>query len=351
MTRLANTASGLSVQSLRTIYKACVLSIADYGSPVWWNGSKARCRPLQALQNQATKKILGVFKTAPIPPCEVEARLLPAHLRLDAVSKKYALRLLLLRHDHPVVEEALSSRRRRGRSRKHTILEQVKESLVDICDEDTLQKQDYLQQAPWDPPPNFTALPGQDQTKTTVLKDILAKSRDKWLETLQKATRTNNPSSYTSKFDWQLELLVDKKKMKSRKRKTQELEPQPEPDPKPRFRRQTHTAFFQLKIGHGYLKNYLHKLGHTGDDKCRCGHKETAEHLLLSCREYSQERRELALDIGVHVRELTLSLLLHTEQGIQHALTFIDKTGIATRKWHLTRNEEEEEEAEAGGEE
>ncbi len=47
-------------------------------------------------------------------------------------------------------------------------------------------------------------------------------------------------------------------------------------------KRATASAFYQLKIGHGYIKSYLYRLKHYLNDKCRCGVKETPEHLLLS---------------------------------------------------------------------
>lgn len=55
--------------------------------------------------------------------------------------------------------------------------------------------------------------------------------------------------------------------------------------------REIASAFYQLKIGHGYIKSYLDKLGHASNDKCRCGAKETAEHLLLSCPETGTARK------------------------------------------------------------
>jgi hypothetical protein len=43
-----------------------------------------------------------------------------------------------------------------------------------------------------------------------------------------------------------------------------------------------------LKLGHGYLKTYLkRRIGKADSNRCRCGISETAEHLLLSCPEYS----------------------------------------------------------------
>ena len=38
MTRLANTKKGLSPFALRQLYMACITSIADYGSVIWWKG-------------------------------------------------------------------------------------------------------------------------------------------------------------------------------------------------------------------------------------------------------------------------------------------------------------------------
>ena len=42
------------------------------------------------------------------------------------------------------------------------------------------------------------------------------------------------------------------------------------------------------------------------------------------------------------VTRLNLNLLLHTKTGIEKTLDFLKETGIATRKWHLQRKEQEE---------
>jgi hypothetical protein len=57
-------------------------------------------RPLQALQNLATKKILGVFKTAPIIPLELKAVLPLLSIRLNYSSRCYILRALKLNKSH-----------------------------------------------------------------------------------------------------------------------------------------------------------------------------------------------------------------------------------------------------------
>jgi hypothetical protein len=45
MDRLANLESGLTANSLRQIYRACVDSALDYGSLVWWKPN----RPIKAI--------------------------------------------------------------------------------------------------------------------------------------------------------------------------------------------------------------------------------------------------------------------------------------------------------------
>ena len=57
-------------------------------------------RPFQALQNLAIKKILGVFKTAPIIPLKLEAALPPLNIRLNHTSRRYILRALKLSKKH-----------------------------------------------------------------------------------------------------------------------------------------------------------------------------------------------------------------------------------------------------------
>ena len=95
-----------------------------------------------------------------------------------------------------------------------------------------------------------------------------------------------------------------------------------------------------LKIRHSYLKNYLYQIGKTTNDRCRCRAKETAEHLLFRCPEYLQTRLKL---LDGHT---TMSGLLETKEGLNHLLAFIRETKIATRAWHLARNEDDNNEEE-----
>jgi hypothetical protein len=57
---------------------------------------------LQAIQNLATKKILGVFKTAPILLRDFESALLPPIVRLNYNQRRYAFRILKLSNSYLV---------------------------------------------------------------------------------------------------------------------------------------------------------------------------------------------------------------------------------------------------------
>jgi ribonuclease HI len=489
MTRLANTDRGLSPFALRQLYLACVTSVVDFGSPVWWKGQAQFKRPLQALQNLALKKILGVFKTAPILPMEVEAALAPPSVRLNANNRQYALRMLKLSPEHPINQELhfLAAAESGDKPRPPTQLEKLHRSIEqDLGDLESLEKIQHFKYAPWDrvipykinisnlskeeaaarhmsdqdlrsnnvtaiytdasaiPNDNSTGIgiglvaldpyghqvyqnrfnlgpsqlvyngeleaitqaaeyasdvaqPGQDfqiysdnqaaihrlntlsdkpgqecQIRTSSatelaiskgasvtinwvpghtnvpgneLADSLAKEatelvpdsnntsyahlgsiiRDvrlkEWQTVLDKYDRlpSQNPEAYKVQFPWKLGSKI----------------PLP-----PGTKRRLASAFYQLKLGHGYLKSYLYRMGHSESDLCRqCGRRETAEHLLLSCKTLAAARSRLR--DALQGTRLSLRILLHTKTGIEKTLIFLKETGIMSRKWHLERKEEE----------
>ena len=131
------------------------------------------------------------------------------------------------------------------------------------------------------------------------------------------ATR-QNPRTYAAKFTWKI-----RKKL---------CIPQG-------TRRETASAFYQLKTGHGYNKSYLHRFNKTETNKCSCGVLQSPEHLLLSCKNYNIERRLLVKGVGS--RRPTLPLLLHSKQGIKATLKFLAQTRIGTRKWYLGQVDED----------
>lgn len=101
-------------------------------------------------------------------------------------------------------------------------------------------------------------------------------------------------------------------------------------------------------MGHGYNKAYLYKLGHTNNDKCRCGSRETVAHLLLSCPEANIPRKIMRDALNT---SLSLPILLHTTKGIELTIQFLQTTKMSTRRWHIERNQEEEDEGEDENEE
>jgi hypothetical protein len=165
--------------------------------------------------------------------------------------------------------------------------------------------------------------PDSDETSFAVLgSKIKQASTKEWLSLLHKDDQlpNQNPASYRRTFPWKL---------------------QPKIQLPPGTKREQASALFQLKLGHGYMKSYLYKLGHSESDLYCCKKKETIEHLLLSCKELGAARKELQDEL--QGTRLSLILLLHTKTGIEKTLGFLKKTRIVTRKWHLARREELEE--------
>jgi hypothetical protein len=94
------------------------------------------------------------------------------------------------------------------------------------------------------------------------------------------------------------------------------------------------SAYYMLKLGHGYLKSYLKRIDKTSTDLCQCGIKETADHLLLSCPNYSTFRPDCLKE------SKPLSQILDKKERRLEVLQFIRQTRIATRRWHLGRGDE-----------
>ena len=147
MARLANTERGLSPRAIRQLYIACVTSVADYGSVIWWKGQAQFKKPLQALQNLALRKILGVFRTAPIVPMEVEASLLPPSIRLSKSVRQYAFHALKLAPTHPINLEL--ARLDLVTPARPTQLERIRDSIQGLVDTESLEQIEYFNFPPW----------------------------------------------------------------------------------------------------------------------------------------------------------------------------------------------------------
>src|SRR5436190_17713744 len=100
--RLLNTERGLSFQAMRQLYIACIISIADYGVPIWWDNQKSLLDKYQKLQNLALRRILGAFKTSPVMAMELEAAIPPPKIRFNKICMNYSLRIMQLFKNHPI---------------------------------------------------------------------------------------------------------------------------------------------------------------------------------------------------------------------------------------------------------
>ena len=100
--RLKTSEWELSSQHLRQLYTSCVLPILDFGAEAWWRGQKGYLNKMQRLQNTASRRILGAFRTSPDIPMEIEASLPPPDIRLQQTCRKYAIRTINLPESHPI---------------------------------------------------------------------------------------------------------------------------------------------------------------------------------------------------------------------------------------------------------
>ena len=482
MSRLANINSGLSPHSIRQLYLACVTSICDYGSPVWWRNQASFKNDLQKLQNLATRKILGVFRTAPTKVMEVEAAILPPNIRLDDNTRKYAIRIKSLPQQHPLwrhfntryLEDAVISKPTqlerayaaiqgfwpanaeeidhsktkawritplykvfisnakkeqeatahrgitdtdRGTKTLHiyTDASGVQESkgigvgmIVFNMYEDKIiyesranigTKQivyngeieaivsalemvakkvnfkDYSikifsdNQAALQRLKNYSEKPGQAQQLRAMEAAQIAKNNGFqdisliWVpghqhiygndkaDALAKNGTNDPPSSQIASLsfirqenrqlaleEWLEDYSAYKNTAVLKNGSTYAAIYNERLGRKMKFphgiKRKISSAFFQLKIGHGYFKSYLFRIKRDSSDCCPCNNraKQTPRHLLLECKNYNCERRQLFEDINV--KRPTMSLLLHTTKGISATLKFLTKTNIATRDWY-----------------
>ena len=299
MQRLANTEKGLTTQALRQLYMACVTSVADYGAPVWWKPNRS-VAPLQAIQSKAARKILGVFRTTPIEPTEVEAALLPPKIRLERQVALYGLRLqripdnptakALENTSRPVTQTPISNGVALVKPKCTTRLQAIK------LRNGTLQ-----------------GSPGDSKAQ------IWNAAKEAWRKSFDKARSRKQGSlgSYFRRFNFK-----------------------PRTAPAVRCDRTTSSAYYSLLFGHGYLKGYLKRIGKTDEDQCQCGRKETPEHLIFACPRY-RGHRPRALREAFNLEEVH-----KTKPGRKALIKYLQDTKIATRKWYQGTLEEEDYSAE-----
>ncbi|QRW06896.1 Reverse transcriptase from mobile element jockey protein [Ceratobasidium sp. AG-Ba] len=92
---LANSVRGISVKHGRLLFKTCVLPVLTYGSVIWYTGirQKSLIKPMERVQNQGIRWLLGAFRTSPVSAMEHVASIPPLPLTLQRFSENAAVRL------------------------------------------------------------------------------------------------------------------------------------------------------------------------------------------------------------------------------------------------------------------
>jgi ribonuclease HI len=99
--------------------------------------------------------------------------------------------------------------------------------------------------------------------------------------------------------------------------------------------KRTQAAYFQLKLGKGFFKQFSKAIGKDDKGECfgNCRSLQTPKHLLLHCKHYTMERRKMTE--ALNTPTLTLQQLFTTAKGSAALLAFLEKTNIATASWLL----------------
>jgi hypothetical protein len=117
--------------------------------------------------------------------------------------------------------------------------------------------------------------------------------------------------------------------------------------------RQLVSSALQLRTGHGYFKDYLSNIpsNDTTDNRCNCPSRapQTAKHLLLHCRLYTEARKDITRGKTGPASRLRLQTLLHTNEGAPGLIGFMRATKIATRRWALGLTRDDDNQTGPGG--
>ena len=126
------------------------------------------------MQNLAIRKILSVFKIAPILPMEVESALPPPQVRLNANLRRYAFRLLKLSPNHPIneaINKIISPNEPPTKEYTKPPLQlfRIHESISDLYNKNDLEPIQYYFFALWDRYTHFeveiSKLPKDEEAK------------------------------------------------------------------------------------------------------------------------------------------------------------------------------------------
>ncbi|KAJ5138858.1 uncharacterized protein N7515_003706 [Penicillium bovifimosum] len=144
----------LRPEQMRQLYQACVAPIVDYASTVWHDPlrDKVHIRHLNTVQRTVLIRILSAFRTVATATLEVEAYILPTHLRLRHRAQRTIARLHTLPRDHPIwsaLSRAQNRRNNVGSYARFPLAEALKTMDVDRLNE--LETIDPRPLPPWRP--------------------------------------------------------------------------------------------------------------------------------------------------------------------------------------------------------
>src|SRR3978361_2073002 len=98
--------------------------------------------------------------------------------------------------------------------------------------------------------------------------------------------------------------------------------------------RRTVSTLIQMRTGQGYNREYLSRIPSTKitTPRCPCGYRsQSPKHLLLYCKLYKHQRKVMENAIKPH--PMTWRIAMFTTRGLKAVMTFLEKTGMATRAW------------------
>ena len=106
----------LRPEQMRQLYQACVAPIVDYASTVWHDPlrDKVHLRHLNTVQRTVLIRTLSAFRTVATTTLEVEAHILPTHLRLRYRAQRTIARLHTLPRNHPIWSALSRAQNRRN---------------------------------------------------------------------------------------------------------------------------------------------------------------------------------------------------------------------------------------------
>jgi ribonuclease HI len=168
----------LRPEQMRQIYQACVTPVVDYASTVWHDPlrDKTHLRHLNTVQRVPLIRILSAFRTVATTTLEVEAHVLPTHLRLRHRAQRTIAKLHTLPRSHPIWHALLRAQRRRnniGTSSRFPLAEALKTMNLERLDE--LETIEPSPLPPWRAEP-FTVIDVGSDRETAVERAEAARS-------------------------------------------------------------------------------------------------------------------------------------------------------------------------------